>query len=127
MRLALLALSALLAGCGTLQQMPAHEKAFHALNLIDTGQTVHQAREPMCWREVGFPSRQLVGSHPSELEVYGLMAGYSLAYHKLSQWRPESRFGRVAKKVVIGVTLVAKGAQVVENDREGVRPWGNGC
>ncbi len=126
-RLALLATLALLSGCETFSAMPAHEKTWHLLNAIDTGQTINAARRPDCWREVGFPTRQLAGEHPSEAGVYVTSAGYSYAYHRFARLEPETRAGRIAHQVVRWTVLLAKGATVKENHREGVRPWGGGC
>ena len=126
-RLALLLATLALSGCAPIASMPAHEKAFHALNLLDTGQTINTARRPDCYREIGFPTTQLVGEHPSELEIYATSASYSYLYHRFARIEPETRTGKLAQRALGWAIVGAKAATVWENNREGVRPWGSGC
>ena len=127
MRFGVLLLAVFLSGCGT---MPGHEKAYHMLTLVDTAQTIHVAREA-CYRESGFPTRALIGEQPSEGEVYGVNALYSLGYHVVTRWLDargeQSVFWRRVAVAYKAGRLAWKSRSVIRNHREGLRPWGNGC
>jgi hypothetical protein len=126
---------ALCSGCGS---MPLHEQAFHTMNVIDTGQTIHIAREPSCYREVGFPTAQLHGDHPSEGEVYATMAAYSLAYHYARKWldrkvaesepgSQEQGWWAVGRATLFGAVLIGKAATIANNADIELQPWGRVC
>ena len=127
-----------LTGCSTFREMPVYEKAWHAMNVIDAGQTIHIAREPSCYREVGFPTQALIGSHPSETEVYLTMAAFGLAYHYTSRWldrkiasKPSGTQAQgnwiIGRGIFQGVLLVGKGATILNNADIELTPWGTGC
>lgn len=125
-------------GCATWQEMPLHERAFHTMNIVDTGQTIHIAREPGCYREVGFPTRSLIGEHPSERDVYLTMAAYSLAYHYARKWldakveaapsgSQEQGWWYVGRAGLFGAILIGKAATIANNADIELSPWGSGC
>ncbi len=129
---------ATLTGCATWEEMPLHEKAFHTMNVIDTGQTINIARRPDCFREVGFPTQQLIGSHPSETEVYLTSAAFGLAYHYGRKWfdrkvesapagSQEQGWWVIGRASLFGAILIGKGATIANNADIGLSPWGNGC
>lgn len=133
-----LCLLALLQGCSTWQEMPLHEKTFHVMNAVDYGQTVNIARRPDCFREVGFPTKQMWGSHPSETEVALSSAAFSLAYHYGRKWfdrkvesHPQGSQKRglwgVGRATFFGAVLIGKGATIANNADIGLTPFGSGC
>jgi len=134
----ILLFAAIASGCTTIRQMPIHEKAWHAMNVIDAGQTIHIAREPSCYREVGFPTHALIGSHPSETEVYVTMAAFGLAYHYTNRWLDRKIASKesgtqaqgnwvITRAVFNGVMLFGKGATIMNNADIELTPWGRGC
>ena len=138
-RILTILLASCLAGCATWEEMPPYEKAWQAMNVIDAGQTIHIAREPSCYREVGFPTQTLIGEHPSQSEVYATMAAYALAYHWTTKWldrKVERAFERQSDTRGIwyslrvafhGGMIISKGATIVNNQSIGLDPWGSGC
>ena len=118
----------LFSGCtGNGERLPMREYAFHTLNLIDAGQTMHVARSPECWRESGVPTKYILGDHPNQSEVLPLFLVYSAVYHYANRWldkRPKYRtFQRIYNVSMIG----AKAWTVYNNNAKGLDPWGRGC
>lgn len=123
--------------CTGCSNIPVHENAFHALNIIDTGQTINVARRPDCFREVG-TLRYVTGSTPSQSEVYLTLAAVSLAYHYTNRWldkKIESKESGtqaqgnwiITRAVFNGVAIVGKFVTVMNNADIGSEPWGGGC
>lgn len=124
-----------MAGCSNI---PVYEKAWHTMNIIDAGQTIHIAREPSCYKEVGFPTQHLIGSHPSETEVYITMAAFGLAYHYGSRWLDRQVNKRepgtqsqgnwiIGRAAFQGVMLIGKAGTIMNNADIELTPWGRGC
>lgn len=125
-------------GCASFDEMHGYEVAWHTMNAIDAGQTIHIAREPSCYREVGFPTQALIGDHPSERDVYLTMAAYSLAFHYTNRWLDKKVASKepgtqsqgnwvIARAVFNGVGLVTKFVTIMDNADIGLEPWGSGC
>jgi hypothetical protein len=58
----------------------ATETIWQTLNVVDTGQTISIARNPGVYEEVGFPTKDIIGSHPTESKVYAVMAAYAVLH-----------------------------------------------
>ncbi len=128
-----------LTGCESMGGKPnGYEYAWHAMNVVDAGQTIHIAREPTCYREVGFPTQALIGEHPSQSEVYLTMAAYGLFYHYTNRWLDNKveaapsgtqRQGNwvIARAVFNGAMILGKGATIMNNADIELSPWGRGC
>lgn len=113
------------------------ESAWHALNAVDVMQSIHIANSPNCFREVGFPTAQLFGDHPSKEEfvVSGII--YSLGYRAISSWLetkereqedPDAKDNwRTGRIVWHALTLATKAFTVGRNHANGLRPFGEGC
>lgn len=123
-----------LSGCSNI---PVYENAYHVMNVIDMGQTVHITRAQDCFREVGTLS-YITGQNPSHLEAVAYSAAFSVAYHYTNRWL-ESKIASkepgtqaqgnwvIAHAVFNGVTLVTKFGTIMNNADIGLEPWGRGC
>lgn len=129
-----------LSGCSSLSGKPeGFEYAYHALNVVDMGQTIHIAREPDCYYEKGFPTKEIIGRHPDQEEVYALMAAYSVGFHYMNRWldnkasesymKQDGHYNKwkFARGVFNATSFYYKADAVVSNHDKGLRPWGNGC
>ena len=57
-----------LAGCESMGGKPnGYEYAWHAMNIVDMGQTIHVAREPGCYREADWLTKRIIGEHRSSI------------------------------------------------------------
>lgn len=117
--------------------MTSDEKMWHAMNVIDTAQTVHLARSPECFRESNPMTKAIIGEHPSTGEAIAIGVLYSVAYRMANQYIEDkityTSDGYYANgwgwaKVSLSVFgLVTKGFTIGNNHVIGLRPFGSGC
>lgn len=115
-----------LSGCSSLS---TYERSWQTMNALDWSQTMHIAREPTCYREVG--SAELIGEHPSEGEVAALAAAYSLGHLWINR-ELEARAERNAVwhwtwRFFQASSFLITSRNVANNHRIGLRPFGSGC
>lgn len=113
------------------------EAAWQGLNVIDTAQTVHLAREPACYREVNPMTKAVIGEHPSEAKAVAIGVIYGWGHKRISDWLERkdhvNEFGEhdspwvIAKVSWHAIGLVTKAVTVANNHRIGLRPFGGGC
>lgn len=113
------------------------EKMWHAMNIIDTAQTIHLARSPECFRESNFLTKELIGEHPSVGNVIAIGVIYSLAYRMANQYienhisyNSDGYYDNGWGYAKIGLSvfgLVSKGYTIGNNHVIGMKPFGSGC
>jgi hypothetical protein len=110
------------------------ETTWHALNVLDTAQTLHVAAAPECYHEADPLTRTIIGKHPGKGEVAAIGAAYSLAVHYIGKWLkrkaddggPDSGWNEARA----GFHILAIGSKLVTVSRNhaiGLRPFGSGC
>lgn len=147
---ALLALTSLASGCASVQHYAGTgwadrmdhnpedkyviaESTWHALNVLDTAQTLNIASSPECFSEADPLTRSIIGKHPGKSEVVAIGVAYSLAFHYIGRWLkskaeedPDS--GWVDARA--GWTVLSVGTKALtvgRNHAIGLRPFGSGC
>lgn len=113
------------------------EKLWHAMNVIDTAQTIHLARSPECYSESNFLTKKLIGEHPSTEQAIAVGILYSLVYRMTNQYiedrityTADGYYGNgwgVAKITLSVLGLVTKGFTISSNHVIGMKPFGSGC
>jgi len=94
-----------LSGCS----MPKSEIYFHAVNAIDTYQTIEIGSNP-CYIETG-TAQPILGDQPKPAETIALMATVSILYHlSLKKW-PDSP----TAKLIRGMFIAGKTKVVHDN------------
>lgn len=136
------ALALLCTGCTTLReptQTPDHfpsaalEGVYQVASGFDYATTVNIARRSDCYQESAFPTRQILGPHPSVSGVEAYWAASSVAHFAISRWLDREidatdsdgwRAARIAWHVItIGVSV----RQDIHNSDIGLRPFGAGA
>ena len=126
-----LLLSLALCGCATTRGNA--ELTWQAMNVVDLGQTLHIANGVDCYHERNPLTRTLIGRHPSEGAVIGVMVGYSALHFGVSKFleHQTKTTGRQFWKVMEGawhvVSLTTKANTVKDNHDIGLTPFGRGC
>jgi hypothetical protein len=130
------------AGCSSLAPLEPRtrplEAGWQVLHAVDMAQTVHIAREPGCYYERGFPTRQVLGSQPSEAGViaFGIASAYAHRYlsgvldERVQNARNTGQHVRTWETVRAASHMVALGIKinaVANNHAIGLRPFGRGC
>lgn len=156
----LIAAVGLLAGCSVLPTNRASgiaEGAWQAMNVIDTGQTMHIAKsrrtdaqmaawaardftaERYCYEEANFLTRAVIGKHPSSGEAAAMGLAWAWGHARVTSWlddRTERAFDRespsrgawyVGRIAWHGVSLVTKAWQINRNNNIGLKPFASGC
>lgn len=113
------------------------EITWHAMNIIDMGQTLNIARRPDCYTEHNFLTRALIGEHPSTQSVIISSVAFSLVYRAASQFIEEhdhiNEDGNhdtpwvLAKYSLNVLGLLTKGTTVFNNYKIGLKPFGSEC
>jgi hypothetical protein len=118
--------------------------AFHVLNAIDAGQTIHIADSQHCgtvlaYREVNTMTKRLIGERPSSGSAAAISLAYSVAYHYTARWlqrRTEAAFATNSPRRGLWYTttvtfhvvgLGAKLVTVVNNHSIGLRVGSSAC
>ncbi|MCZ6709048.1 MAG: hypothetical protein O7B25_01655 [Gammaproteobacteria bacterium] len=109
---------------GGCQSTDKREMAWQALHAIDVSQTLNAASDP-CYKEASFITKRLIGEQPSDAEV--MVWGIAMAVTHM--WVSNQLEARDAPRWVQAVwdlgTIGNTGYAVVNNHRNGVRPWGD--
>lgn len=114
----------LFAGCSAMKPQTTGEWAFHAANLADTLQTINHGSDP-CYVEDDPVARSILGEHPDSGETVALMLGIS-AFHRFVSWEMQRNDVPMwVQNTFNAVTFTTKAYHVVDNHRNGVRPWGD--
>lgn len=116
-------MSALL-GAGGCQSMDREELAWRALHAVDVAQTLNAASDP-CYEEHAWLTRQLIGRQPSDAEVIVWGVGIALAHGWISRALESNDAPRWVQATWSIGTVLSTGYTVVDNHRNGVRPWGD--
>lgn len=137
---ATLALSAI--GCTTLRTptqtsdsfpSAALEGVYQVANGLDNATTINLARRPDCYREVGFPTAEALGHHPSPQSVEAYWVVESALHFTVSHWldrevdATDNNGWRAARIVWHVVTIAGATRGAVDNYRIGLRPFGAGA
>lgn len=133
MRLICAAAMLALSGCATLQidrgSIPT-EAIYQALNAADFAQTVTIARNPTKYRETGWPTADIIGSHPSESRALAFGALQGLAHYAVTGWldREADATGAPAWNAARWIwnigSLYAPARNVYDNHRMGLHLFG---
>jgi hypothetical protein len=109
---------------GGCQSTDKREMTWQALHAIDVSQTLNAASDP-CYKEASFITKRLIGEQPSDAEV--MVWGIAMAVTHM--WVSNQLEQRDAPRWVQAVwdlgTIGHTGYAVVNNHRNGVRPWGD--
>jgi hypothetical protein len=112
------------------------ELAYQLASGLDYSTTVNIARRPDCYREVGFPTRQILGEHPSVSGVKAYWALTGVAHIAVSAWLDREveatdedawRAVRIAWHVISMVSAAESTHRYLENTKIGLRPFGTGA
>lgn len=119
-------------GCSSLPKDPLWkaELGWQVLHGVDVLQTVNgPGRNPECFYESGFITKDLIGEHPSTGQVIAWGVGSSLLHFGVTSLLDHINAKPWVKIAWQGVTLTTTSATIIQNHREGVRPWGDnvGC
>lgn len=111
-------------GCSTMHR----EAAWLTLHAVDVAQTINGPAQDPCFEEVDNLTRSLIGAHPSTGEALAWGAGVALIHAGVT-WSLER--ANAPGWLQIGwqaVTIVNTSYSLVNNHREGIRPFGsNDC
>lgn len=98
---------------------------YQATSVVDMTQTIHMAREPMCWKEANVYTRYLVGEHPTEKAVVAVMLSYAtiqwIAAYKIFEVSKVAYYAFQAASIYPSVRVIHRNHQL------GLRPFGTGC
>lgn len=98
---------------------------YQATAAIDMSQTIHMAREPICWKEANVYTRYLIGEHPTEKAVAAVMISYATI-----QWAAAYKIFEVSKAAYYAfqaASVMPSALVVYRNHQLGLRPFGRGC
>jgi len=104
--------------------MDKRELAWQALHAVDVSQTLNAASDP-CYEEVSWMTRGLIGAQPSDAEVMVWGIATSMAHMWIGKKLEEHRAPGWVRAVWDLGTIGQTGYAVVNNHRNGVRPWGD--
>jgi len=107
----LIILLTFLSGCTTIKEMPTSELWFHAMNAVDTHQTIYAGSKPECYREANGIANAFLGDSPEPLETIVYMAAWSVLYHWTVQKWPDAP----AAKFMRAIWVVDKTKVVHDN------------
>lgn len=123
-----------LAGCSTLAPakqrhgLALTEASWQALHAVDFSQTVTIARQPHRYHEQGFPTRWLIGEHPSETAVAATWAGFALLHFAVTRYLAAcADRGPAWRWVLYGweaLTITDSAVAVAQNASMGLQPFG---
>jgi len=83
----LLILITLLGGCSHMTTQTKWLQAGHGLLMAaDSSQTIQGQNAPDCYREAGWPTRDIIGEHPSESAIVGFQALRFVLHSSVSNW-----------------------------------------
>lgn len=110
------------------------ETTWHALNVLDTAQTMHIASAHECFSEADPLTRSIIGKKPDKSSVLAIGAAYSLIMHYAGRWLkfkaessdPDSGW-KEARAGFHAFALGTKLLTVGHNHAIGLRPFGSGC
>lgn len=141
--LAVLAITSTLSGCAftiplgadkhTTVRVPAGEAVYQIFNAVDMATTVNIARRPDCYREVGYPTANLIGEHPSVRNVELYWAADATLHAIVSTWlnREAEATGSKAWRAAYATWQIGSAGLsayvVAHNLRDGLRPFGAQC
>jgi hypothetical protein len=107
----------------------APEEVFQTLNAVDFATTVSIARKPRCYEELGTPTEDIIGKHPTEGKVYAYWAVYSAAHLATSSWldrevdSTDARGWKIAQRAFQVFSIADAAYSVQRNWRMGLRPF----
>jgi hypothetical protein len=108
----------LCSGCTALESRES--QAWLALHAVDTAQTLRIADDPRCFHEGNSVTRSMIGSHPSDGEVFAWSVGSAALHLGVTEWLLRTDHPRIAKAwqyLRIGITAAA----VSDNHSVGIR------
>lgn len=117
----------LLAGCSTVREMSPQEKLWQALHAVDSAQTLQIARHPDCYREIGWGTQELIGEHPSEVNVVAWAIGSAAAHAWVSSWLEDHHAPKWAQWTWHTLTIARSADYVKNNFEQGLSPTGAHC
>jgi|HubBroStandDraft_5_1064220.scaffolds.fasta_scaffold01988_3 hypothetical protein len=119
-------------GTGWLRPPDPPEILYQGVSGADFATTVSIARQSRCYREVGFPTAQIIGSHPSVGAVEGWWAVQATSHYMISQWldreieATDSQWWRGTRVAWQTLTLGYSSYNVAHNISIGLRPFSSG-
>lgn len=108
---------------GACQSVDKRELAWQTLHAVDVSQTLNAASDP-CYEEVSWMTRRLIGAQPSDAEVMVWGIATSMAHMWISNRLEERHAPKWVQAAWDLGTIGHTGYAVVNNHRNGVRPWG---
>jgi hypothetical protein len=119
----LLVLPLFAAGYGC-QSMDREEMVWQGLHVIDVAQTLNAASDP-CYKETAWLTKRLIGEQPSDAEVIGWGVGTAIVHWWVARELERRDAPRWLQASWSLGTIGTTGYTIVDNHRNGVRPWGN--
>lgn len=110
-------------GCSNLDY---YEATWQTLHVIDVAQTVNSVgREPECFDESNAMTSSIIGSKPSDREIYMWGATMSAAHYLFSVILDEIDISEGFKTGIKLADIGYKASVVKSNHDAGARPYGN--
>ncbi len=107
-------------GC---QSMDRQELTWQALHAVDVAQTLNAAGDP-CYEEQAWLTKRLIGEQPSDPDVIAWGVGTALVHLWIARELERRDAPRWLQATWSIGTIGATGYTIVDNHRNGVRPWG---
>lgn len=113
----------LVAGLGC-QSMDREEVVWQGLHVVDVAQTLNAASDP-CYEETAWLTQRIIGKQPSDAEVVAWGVGTAVVHWWVARELERRDAPRWLQATWSLGTIGSTGYAVVDNHRNGVRPWGN--
>lgn len=113
-----------LAACSDLP-ISRTEQVYQVANALDWAETINVARRPDCYAEGGWPTKSIIGAHPSVGSVVIFGAAQAVLHALVSTWLDREGWARTLA-VWQASTISIESYDVVHNTRMGLRPFASG-
>lgn len=115
----LLLVLVLLNGCAVYQDMSPQEKAWQALHLVDSAQTMNIVNND-CYDEGAFLTRKIIGEQPEKERVIAWAVGSSLLHAAVSKELDSGNYPKWMGVTWQSITLIDTGYSVYNNHGNGL-------
>ena len=104
--------------------MDREELTWQALHAVDVAQTLNAASDP-CYEEDAWLTQQIIGKQPSDAEVIAWGVGTAVVHMWIATELDRRDAPRWLQATWSQGTIGSTGYTIVDNHRNGVRPWGD--
>jgi hypothetical protein len=119
--LLIVAMAMVASGCESLDR---RELVWQGLHAVDVAQTLNAAGDP-CYKETAWLTAKIIGEQPSDAEVLAWGVGTAVVHMLIANELERRDAPRWLQATWSIGTIVSTGYTVVDNHRNGVRPWGD--